>query len=146
MRDQKREFCKIVRLLNDYLKSTICGWLFGSCIPGKMYIFLERLKMSNKFLVHILMPALDPSEVGEVVARKLVRKINDGDLVNHEFPASQTEVTFEATQDDVVLLSLYNKDDAGNYSTSSSDMSFVVLDTIPPGAPGAMSVNLEEIP
>lgn len=112
--------------------------------PGPIYIVLEQV-MANRFRVTVALPPLAEGEAGEVVARKLSRKINDAEPIDDEFAADTPTAVFEANQGDNVLLSLTNKDDAGNFS-AASERSFQVIDNIAPGAPGEMQVTLEEIP
>lgn len=80
--------------------------------------------------------------VGDVVARRLTVVVNGVAQEVKEFPADT--VSFGALavpQDAEVLLSLSDRDDAGNYSEPAT-IEFVAADTIAPPVPGAFTVTL----
>lgn len=134
----------MLRQLRDLIRQLI-QWSTCPAQPGNLYVFSEDLLMSNRFLVHVLLPAIKPEEAKEVVSRKLTRTVNEtGPSVEDDIPLNQSEFTFEAVQGDLVNLKLVHFDDAGNPSTPSK-YEFTVIDDTPPSEPGQMMVSYTEI-
>jgi len=78
----------------------------------------------------------------DVVGRKLSVVVNGEDRGVTDYPADTTsfgELSF--SDNDSVVLSLVDVDDAGN-SSSPAVLEFVALDTIPPAQPGEFGVTL----
>lgn len=115
--------------------------------------------MSNRFRITVTCPPLQQQEIGEVLQRRFrVTKMAEdldgqtpevelkNEIVDMASPGALTR-SFEATQDDVCLIELFNIDDAHNQSTSSLSATHTVLDTTPPNAPaGVFAINQEELP
>jgi hypothetical protein len=76
----------------------------------------------------------------DVVARHLTVKAGDVVVVDKSYGYDE-EMAFEVPQDAACKLTLVDVDDGGNASPEAS-LEFVALDTIPPGAPGAIGLVL----
>ena len=80
--------------------------------------------------------------VGDVVARRLTVIVNGLPQETKEFAAETVSFgALSVPQDAEVLLSLSDRDDAGNYSAPAT-IEFVAADTIAPPTPGAFTVTL----
>lgn len=128
-----------------WLRRNLRNWLFRPQRPGPMYVVMGESSMGNALRVTVALPPLAEGEAGEVVKRQLTRIINSGEPVVTELGADQADFQFDVQQDDAVNLSLVNIDDAGNVSAPSI-RDFVALDTVPPAAPGEISVSVAEVP
>jgi len=78
----------------------------------------------------------------DVVTRLLTLVINGEDQGTAELAANTTDLSvFSVTQNDEVVLTLVDVDDAGNKSEPAV-LSFTAVDTIPPAQPGSFGVTL----
>lgn len=78
----------------------------------------------------------------DVVERRLTVEVNGEVKKINSYVSSTTDFgEFVFNQDDSVVFTLVDVDDAGNVSDPAV-LSFVASDTLPPVAPGGFSVNL----
>lgn len=132
------------------LRTWLRQLLFEPMPPaGQIVVYFKEIPgMANQFRASLSFPSIAPDEAGEVVSRKLVTTVNGGSPSETVIPAGQ--LTYDLaplTQDDNVLVQLYNVDDAGLVSAEALSASFTVIDTIAPLAPtGEIGVALSEIP
>lgn len=103
--------------------------------PLRMGVYLTR--ESSMGLVYKL--TLPPPGAPDVVKRTLRVTVN-GDTHPDQEVNDSTELTFQ--DNDAVSLSIQDTDDAGNVSPWSEPYTFTAKDTIAPGQPGQVSVNL----
>ena len=79
---------------------------------------------------------------GDVVSRLLTLVVNGEDQGTAELAADATELsTFSVSQNDEVVLTLVDVDDAGNKSEPAV-LTFTAVDTLPPAQPGSFGVTL----
>lgn len=132
----------------DSIRRWLRNWLCRPARPAAMYLtqLSEIPGMSNHFRATVALPPLADGEAGEVTQRRFTKSTNGGDETTEVIPSDQLLVVFDCVQGDQVECWLYNIDDAGNQSAERSSLIFTVSDTTAPGAPGEMSVSLEELP
>lgn len=128
-----RTLCKLIKQLQKMNMRTIH--------PVAFKIILVRTEKGNEMaLVYNVTAA--PAVDSDVVERRLTVTVNGVEQQTSVFQSDTTsfgEVRF--AQNDNVVLTLVDVDDAGNVSTPAV-LDFVATDTIPPSAPGSLGVAL----
>lgn len=105
--------------------------------PGTIkYDLREREQMADRLIVTLQLP---PAGAPDVVSRSLVVTTPNGSS-NSVVPGSTTSFEFTVEQDALVTVELVDIDDSGNKSLPST-LRFTAVDSIPPPAPGTLSVS-----
>lgn len=117
-------------------------WLVGS-VPKPRFLAVRQIRRDVMADVLVYKVSVGPVVDKDVVERQLGVAVN-GVAVDElkVFPADSTDLgEIRAKQDDKVLLTLVDVDDAGNRSEPAV-LEFVATDTLPPAQPGAFGVTL----
>ncbi len=129
-------FCSYNRLINQLRKMDM-----RTIHPIAFNKYLVRVEKGDIMALVYNVTAAAPVDA-DVVERRLNVTVN-GEEKNSQFYSPETtsfgELSF--TQNDSVVLTLVDVDDAGNVSTPAV-LEFVAADTIPPVAPGGLGVAL----
>lgn len=106
--------------------------------PGALSVRL--LRGENPMLVYgVTLPA--PGDA-TVVTRELSQVVNGGTPTVVTLKVGDPDPEVKVADKDDVVLTLVDVDAVGNKSIPSPELHFVAADTIPPAAPGALSVKL----
>lgn len=128
-----KTLCRLVKQLQKMNMRTIHPLAFKT-------VLVRTEKGDPMALVYNVTSA--PAVDADVVERRLLVTVNGVEQQASVFPSDTTsfgEVKF--AQNDSVVLTLVDVDDAGNVSTPAV-LEFVANDTIPPSAPGSLGAAL----
>lgn len=111
--------------------------------PGLLTLRMLAERMDGMLTFVVTVPAEPESQAAEVVSREASVTVGDGLTQTSALEGSgDAEVgPFEGAQDTAVTVSVVNIDDAGNRSEPRTQ-SFVLVDTIPPAAPGEIGLRV----
>jgi hypothetical protein len=129
------------------------GWFFRSCVyvitfrkrlpppqPGKPSILVAA---EDEFMLqfNILLPAVNPETEFDVVTRQVLITVDGVVLEQQDVPADVLEFgPFTGAQNATVIVECRNVDDAGLVSVEASTLTALLVDTIPPPAPGEIQL------
>lgn len=118
-------------------------WLVGN-VPKPRSLKVRQIGRDVMADVLVYKVSVGPVADKDVVERQLVVAVNGASSPDEfkVFPADSTDLgEIRVKQDDKVLLTLVDVDDAGNRSEPAV-LEFVASDTLPPAQPGAFGVTL----
>lgn len=118
-------------------------WLVGT-VPQPRFLRVKQIGRDVMADVLVYKVSVGPVVDKDVVERQLVVAVNGVTPVDEfkVFPANSTDLgEIRVKQDDKVLLTLVDVDDAGNRSAPAV-FEFVATDTLPPAQPGSFGVTL----
>lgn len=122
----------------------LVNWAITPERPGPIYVFLERQTGMASLEYRIIFPPNSDPE--EIITRELAVFENSTETGRSVFPAETVDKLLTFAQGVAVKLELSNIDNNDNKGPAST-REFTALDTIAPGAPGEMGVELvREIP
>lgn len=117
-------------------------WLVGT-VPQPRFLRVKQIGRDVMADVLVYKVSVGPVVDKDVVERQLVVAVNGVSVDDFKvFSADSTDLgEIRVKQDDKVLLTLVDVDDAGNRSAPAV-FEFVATDTLPPAQPGSFGVTL----
>ena len=107
--------------------------------PGR--VFIKLLSRMEKGMLNFVL-VLPPKGAPDVVTRMVTLQVGTQEVVTVEVDGETLETEeFSGNDNDPVVGSLVDVDDAGNHS-EPRDFDFVLLDTIPPPQPGEVGLEV----